>query len=105
MKDIRLTEDVVPIARFKAQAKQWLERLTERGAVVLTQNGVPAGVLISPGEYDRIRENQRFLEGLAAGVRDAEDGRVISTKALRARIDRRRKQTRSGARAGGGSKS
>jgi prevent-host-death family protein len=95
MKDIRLAEDVVPIAKFKGQAKEWLQRIAERGrAVVLTQNGVPAGVLISPGEYDRLRERQRFLEGLAAGIRDAEAGRVISTKVLRARIDKRRKDTR-----------
>lgn len=94
MKDIRLAEDVVPIAKFKGQAKQWLQRIAERGAVVLTQNGVPAGVLIAPGEYDRIRERQRFLEGLVAGLRDAEDGRVVSTKALRARISGRRKASR-----------
>jgi prevent-host-death family protein len=93
MKEIRLTEDVVPIATFKGQAREWLEKIAEQGrTVVLTQNGVPAAVLISPREYDRVRERQRFLEGLAAGIRDAEEGRVISTRTLRSRLGRRRKE-------------
>jgi prevent-host-death family protein len=92
MKDVRLNEDVVPIAKFKGEAKQWLERIAHTGqTVVLTQNGVPAGVLISPEVFDRFRERQRFLEGLAAGIGDAEAGRVMSTKALKARLAKRRK--------------
>ncbi len=92
MKDVRLEVDVVPIAKFKSQAKQWLKRISDTGqTVVLTQNGVPAGVLISPREFDRYRERQRFLEGLAAGIRDVEAGRVISTKALKTRLAKRRK--------------
>jgi prevent-host-death family protein len=93
MKDIRLNQDMVPIAKFKSQAKQWLKKIAETGqTLVITQNGVPAGVLISPQEFDQYREQLRFLEGLAAGIQDSEAGRVVSTKALRARIAKRRKQ-------------
>ncbi len=92
MKDVRLNEDVVPIAKFKGEAKQWLQRIADTGqTVVLTQNGVPAGVLIAPEEYDRFRERQRFLEGLAAGIRDAEAGRTMTTKTLKARLAKGRK--------------
>ncbi len=39
--------------------------------MVITQNGRPAGVLLSPREYDRMQERQRFLESIAAGLADA----------------------------------
>ena len=92
MKDIRLHEDVVPIAKFKGQAKQWLKKIADTGqTVVLTQNGVPAGVLISPQEFDRYRERQRFLEGLVAGIRDSEEGRVMNTNVMKTRLAKRRK--------------
>ena len=92
MKELKLSEDVVPIAKFKGEAKQWLKKIADTGqTVVLTQNGVPAGVLISPEEFDRFRERQRFLEGLATGIQDAEAGRVVTTKALKTRLEKNRK--------------
>jgi prevent-host-death family protein len=53
---------------------------------VITQNGRPAGVLLSPREYDRIQERQRFLESIAAGLADAESGRTMTTMELRERL-------------------
>ena len=58
--------------------------------MVITQNGRPAGVLVSPKEFDRIQERQRFLESVAAGLADAEAGRVFDTPALRKSIRERR---------------
>jgi PHD/YefM family antitoxin component YafN of YafNO toxin-antitoxin module len=54
--------------------------------MVITQNGRPAGVLLSPREYDRIQERQRFLESIAAGLADAESGRTMTTMELRERL-------------------
>jgi prevent-host-death family protein len=91
MRQIRLSEDVVAVGRFKAELAAWLKRVKagER-QVVLTQNGIPAGVLISPEEYDRIQERERFLESVERGLEDADAGKVMSTAELRRRLARRR---------------
>ena len=89
---IRVSEDVVPIGEFKAQATHWLEHAKETGRPVLvTQNGKPAAVLLSPSEYDRLQERQRLLESVAAGLQDAEDGRTMTTSELKKRLAARRR--------------
>jgi prevent-host-death family protein len=45
--------------------------------VVITQNGRPAAVLITPEEFDRMRERESFLLAVREGLADAEAGRLI----------------------------
>lgn len=91
MKEVQVSDGIVPLGEFKSQAAKLLKRLAESGQpMVITQNGRPAGVLVSPQEFDRIQERQRFLESIAAGLADAEAGRVIDTAALRKLIRSRR---------------
>ena len=59
---------------------------------VKQQDGRPAGVLLAPAEYDRIREQQRFLESVTAGIADADAGRVMATEELRGRLAERRRK-------------
>ena len=87
MKEMQIANGIIPLGEFKAQAGRFLKRLGESGEpMVITQNGRPAGVLLSPREYDRIQERQRFLESIAAGLSDAESGRVMDTAELRKRL-------------------
>ncbi len=87
MKEVQIADGIVPLGEFKAQAAKLLKRVGESGEpMVITQNGRPAGVLVSPKEYDRIVERQHFLEWIAAGLADAEAGRVIDTAELRKRL-------------------
>lgn len=91
MKEVQVSDGIVPLGEFKSQAAKFLKRLAESGQpMVITQNGRPAGVLVSPKEFDRIQERQRFLESIAAGLADAEAGRVMDTAALRKLIRARR---------------
>jgi prevent-host-death family protein len=70
-----------------SHAARWLRRVAdENQAVVVTQNGRPAGVLISPADFDRLQERQRFLESVAAGLADAEAGRLMDTRELSRRL-------------------
>lgn len=93
MKDIFVSEDIVPLGEFKAQASRLLARLArDQHTLVITQNGRPAGVLLAPAEYDRIREQQRFLESVTAGIADAEAGRVMAREELRGRLAERRRK-------------
>ena len=91
MRAIKVAEDIVPVGEFKSQAARWLRHAAETGQpVVITQNGKPAGVLVSPTEYDRMTERQRFLESVALGIADAGAGRVLGTKDLLRRLEERR---------------
>ncbi len=87
VKEVQVSDGIVPLGEFKAQAARLLKRIGESGQpMVITQNGRPAGVLLSPREYDRMQERQRFLESIAAGLADAESGRTMTTMELRERL-------------------
>lgn len=87
MKEVQITDGIVPLGEFKARASKLLKQISESGhPMVITQNGRPAGVLLSPREYDRMQERQRFLESIAAGLADAESGRTVTTTELRERL-------------------
>lgn len=88
---IKVAEDIVPVGEFKGQAARWLRHAAETGqSVIITENGKPAGVLVSPNEYDRLTERERFLESVALGLADAEAGRTMETKELLRRLEERR---------------
>ena len=93
MRALKVAEDIVPVGEFKGQAARWLRHVAESGQpVVITQNGKPAGVLVSPREYDRLTERQRFLESVALGLADAEAGRTMNTKELLRQLEERTKR-------------
>lgn len=94
MKDLQISKDIVPLGEFKAGAAQILKRLAgSRSPLVLTQNGRPAAVMLSPQEFDRLRERERFLESVAMGLADAEAGRVVDTDELRRRLAQHRTES------------
>jgi prevent-host-death family protein len=77
MRAVRISEDFVPVSEFKAQAAEWLRKLAVSGApVVVTQNGKPAGVLLSPEAFDELTEQARFAAAVGEGLADAEAGRA-----------------------------
>ena len=81
MRGIRVSEDFVPVSEFKAQAAEWLRKLGEKGSpVVVTLNGRPAAVLLSPQAFDELTEKARFVEAVEAGLADAESGRTQTHK-------------------------
>ena len=94
MKAVQIAKDIVPIAEFKAQSASWLERVRASGQpVVITQNGKPAGVLISPEEFDRIQhQNTEFVRSeIRAGEAAIAAGRLHSSEEVMAHLETRRK--------------
>ena len=80
---MRISDDFVPVSEFKAQAAEWLRKVGETGApVVVTQNGRPAGVLLSPQAFDELTEQARFVAAVEEGLADADAGRVHSRAAV-----------------------
>ena len=83
MKAIHVAEDILPLGEFKAQVSRVIRRLREaKRPVVITQNGKPAAVLVTPEEFDRLRERARFIDAVREGLADSEAGRVIDDKTL-----------------------
>ena len=94
MKAVQVARDIVPIAVFKAQSASWLERVRASGhPVVITQNGKPAGVLISPEEFDRIQHQTiEFVRSeIRAGEAAIAAGKVYSTNEVKGHLEARRK--------------
>jgi prevent-host-death family protein len=92
MKDIAIAGNILPLAEFESKAGQLLRRSAKDAQpIIITHNGRAAGVVLSPAEFDRLREQMRFVESVAAGSRDAETGRTISTSELRRRLKQRRR--------------
>lgn len=90
MKPVRISENFVPVSEFKAQAAEWLRKLSEGGApLVVTQNGRPAGVVLSPEAYDELTDRARFVAAVTEGLADAEAGRVHSDDAVSKRMNAR----------------
>ena len=88
MKPIQLAEDIVPLADFKARASRLFKQLREeQRPVVITQNGKPAAVLITPEEFDRFAERSRFLDAVEEGLADAEAGRLIDDEQIGLELD------------------
>src|SRR5436309_12874472 len=78
MKPMRLTEDILPLAEFKTQASRVLRQLKEsQRPVIITQNGRPAAVLISPHDFDQMRERDGFMAAVREALADSEAGRVF----------------------------
>lgn len=90
MKSMQLAEDVLPIAEFKAHASEVVRRVRDRGRpILITQGGKPAAVLVSPADFDRLAERERFVASVEEGLADAEAGRSIPDEQLGREIDRR----------------
>ena len=87
---IQISEDIFPIAEFKAHLSELVRGLPARGRpVVVTQNGKPAAVMLSPAEFDRLSYGARFVAAVDEGLLDIKDGRVISNDALDRVLDKR----------------
>jgi prevent-host-death family protein len=60
-----------------------LRQLHERRRpVVITQNGRPTAVLVSPEDFDDLTEERRLVAAVSDGLADVEAGRVVADEEL-----------------------
>lgn len=91
MKNLSIASDIIPVGQFKAGLAKYLKDIREnKNSLVITQNGRPAGVLISPSEYDELRETKLFIESISKGLSDSEQGKVYSTSQMRDKLKKMR---------------
>jgi prevent-host-death family protein len=91
MSSINISTDIIPIGELKKKLSQYLTNVHTTGhPLVITQNGKPAGVLISPAEYDDLVYKKSFIESVRRGLSDVESGKVYSTPELKKELQKRR---------------
>ncbi len=89
-RNFQVTEDIITLSLFKVQASKVLHSLHETGrSVVITQNGKPSAVVMTPEEFDRLREREVFMTAVDEGRADAKAGRVVGTKTLEQELDKK----------------
>ncbi|MBN1893871.1 type II toxin-antitoxin system Phd/YefM family antitoxin [bacterium] len=81
MKRITLSGDIVQVEVFKTGLSRYLKSINKTGRhIIITQNGRPAGVLLSPAQYGDLMYRDSFIESVNRGLADVESGRVFSTE-------------------------
>ena len=72
---MRIHDDIIPIGEFKTHASRIMRRLKGEGRpIVITQRGRPAGVLVTPEDYDRFTERERFVAAVEQGLAESDAG-------------------------------
>lgn len=88
MKTLQIAEDILPLGEFKTHASRVIRQLrTAKRPVVITQNGKPAAVLVTPEDFDRLQERGRFIDAVCEGLADSKAGRLIDDSELDREID------------------
>jgi len=88
--------DTLPLAEIKAHLSEIVDRVErEHERVVLTRNGRPAAVIMSPADLEALEDTLELLsdpeamEEIKSAMADVATGRVLSTDELRAKYLRR----------------
>lgn len=88
MSAMQITKDILSLSELKTQTSKVLRKLRDDGRpVIITQNGKPAAVMITPETFDRVSDHIHFLMHLEEGLADAKAGRVIDDEELGRQLD------------------
>ena len=91
MNTINVSTDIIPVGELKKKLSQYLTEVNTTGhPLVITQNGKPAGVLISPAAYDELVYKKLFIESVNRGLSDVKAGKVYSTAEVKEELQKRR---------------
>lgn len=91
MNEINISNDIIPVGQFKSNLAKYMKEIQmNRNPLIITQNGKPTGVLISPSEFDMYRQTKLFINSIARGLADTEKGDVYTTARLKQELQKRR---------------
>ncbi|MDO9548283.1 MAG: type II toxin-antitoxin system Phd/YefM family antitoxin [Candidatus Marinimicrobia bacterium] len=91
MRTINISQDIVPVGEFKTGISKWLRSIRNKNHPgIITQNGRPAGVLITPEEYDNLVYTKIFTESINRGIQDIKAGNIYSTSEIKDKIQEAR---------------
>ena len=87
----KVSDNIIPIGEFKTRASKWLKKVKNTGhPLIITQNGKPAGVLLSPYDYDKLTYTKEFIDSVNRGLQNADTGNTYSTTELQEELTKRR---------------
>jgi len=91
MTTIVVMSETLPLAEIKAHLSEIVDRVErEHERIVLTRNGRPAAVILSPDDLEALEDtldllsDPTALRDIAAARKDLAEGRVVSADQLRA---------------------
>ncbi len=88
---MKLSSQIKPISYLKAHAAEIVRNLGEqREALVITQNGEAKVVIQDIESYEQTQETMALLKILALGMRQIEEGKVLSAEDVMKRLRARR---------------
>jgi len=91
MRDILVSNDIIPVGQFKSDLAKYLKDIHEnRNSLIITQNGKPTGVLISPAEFDELQHTKIFINSISKGLAESNDGEVLSISKVKNELKRDR---------------
>jgi prevent-host-death family protein len=81
VKRLRVEQDVRPVSAFRANAAKLIEQVqANKRALVLTQRGRSAAVVLDPAEYDRLIETLELLQDVHKANAQIAAGKAVSEK-------------------------
>ena len=93
---IMVMSETLPLAEIKAHLSEIVDRIErEHDRVVLTRNGRPAAVIMSPADLEALEDTLDLLSDpealteIEAARADAAEGRVLAAEELRAKYLRK----------------
>jgi antitoxin YefM len=94
MKPISIANDIVPIGEFKTRVAQWFKNLQSSGRpLIITQNGKPSAVLLSPADYDELVYRKSLLDSVERGMADMAADKSYRTEELLVALAERRNKS------------
>lgn len=91
MKNILVANDIIPVGQFKSGLAKYLKEINnKRNSLIITQNGKPAGVLVSPAEFDDLRQTKLFIDSISRGLSDSEKGELFSITQVKKELQKLR---------------
>lgn len=86
---LSIKNDIIPLGELKAHTSRVFRTLRETGrSIVVTQNGRPAAVVMTPGEFDALSYRRRVIRAIEEGLDDLNAGRKTSDAELTRDLDR-----------------
>jgi antitoxin YefM len=87
MRKTNLSEDIVPIGKFKTHASRILRHIHQtRRPLVITQNGKPSAVVLTPESFEDLAYREFVRLKVKAGIARSEKEGTYSTSEVRRRL-------------------
>ena len=78
MPNINVAEDILPLSEFRSDAAGMIQKLREnRRALILTQRGHSAAVVLDIGVYQSLLDEVQLLKEVHAAIAQVESGQGI----------------------------